>query len=278
MEITLIEFFQQNEWAFDAFMWMVVFTPILVIIIITIWWGKRKKRKARQRAQAMQRYASLNGYYYYPVVYNLYHYNNEKDPQLKKEYKVELEIQHEVDDLYQLKMPHQDLMEFSHDLALFGAGHLYNKIARNILEKNERGLIFLIFDYSYDMSGKYTTLYTQTVVRFHSAQRNWPVFGIRPEGVLDRLGAALGDMDVDFDEYPVFSRQYAVIGNTDDEIRKFLTPDRIQFFEELASRGLGLTVEGAGPDFLVYRHNTLVETGDLDAFLQQAREIYGALS
>lgn len=137
------------------------------------------------------------------------------------------------------------------------------------------GGAFLLFDFRYVVpSGKNSTSIEQTMVAFELPGTHFPAFELRPEGVFARIGQALGDPDIDFDNSPEFSRQYQLRGRDIEAVR--------QLFERYAvpylANTTGWSVEGAGRWLVVYRGKTREKTEDLSAFMTSARTVMQTLA
>lgn len=75
-----------------------------------------------------------------------------------------------------------------------------------------------------------------------------PQFMMRPEGLFEKLGSLAGMTDVNFEEYPVFSKKYWLrSAHTQDELRRFFTPELVGMLE----REPGWEVESS-EDYLLF--------------------------
>lgn len=109
-----------------------------------------------------------------------------------------------------------------------------------------------------------------TVVLFESTQLSLPCFLLRPEGILHKIGTALVDTDIDFDEFPKFSRQYLLRG-PEEQVRNVFNSNVLSYFDN----DPGWTLEGFETQLLVYRDKERVASKeDFQEFVQQARMIF----
>ncbi|MHC4991977.1 MAG: hypothetical protein ACYTGC_13465, partial [Planctomycetota bacterium] len=90
-----------------------------------------------------------------------------------------------------------------------------------------------------------------------------------------KLAEALGMRDIDFEDFPEFSKKYALSGPNDEEIRKVFTPDVI---DQLRHRERRPCVESAGGWLLVYRHGRRQPPDRIYEFLEEAFEICNQLT
>jgi hypothetical protein len=110
----------------------------------------------------------------------------------------------------------------------------------------------------------------ETAVLFESEKLSLPYFCLRPEGILQKIGSAFGDPDIDFSEFPKFSSQYLLQG-AEEEVRKVFNSNVLSYFEN----HLGWTLEGFGAQLLVYlKKQSIASKEDFQELLQYARTIF----
>ncbi len=128
-----------------------------------------------------------------------------------------------------------------------------------------------LFDYSYTISnGKSSTTYHQTVYFINSKALGIPEFRLKPETLLHKIGHLLGIQDIDFEEYPVFSRQYELKSREEDLVRSFFDHRVLHFF----SNEKKWHVQAIGYFFVFYRHKSLVPPGEIEDFLGRGNYLY----
>ena len=92
-----------------------------------------------------------------------------------------------------------------------------------------------------------------------------PLFTVEKEHILDKIAALAGYDDIDFQNFERFSEDYRLKGQNEEEIRKFFTPELIEYFE----KGLPYRLESSGNKLLVLGKERLMsvnETENLVAF------------
>lgn len=92
-----------------------------------------------------------------------------------------------------------------------------------------------------------------------SARIQVPRFRLCPERGIEKLAAALGMRDVDFDTHPRFSASYFLSTQDEARIRPLFRPDVLAFFESHP----GMYVEGIGDMLLIYRPGEALELEEL---------------
>jgi hypothetical protein len=138
----------------------------------------------------------------------------------------------------------------------------------NIMTGSFTGLKTSLFDYSYTIStGKSASTITQTVAAYTQG-RSLPLFEMRPEGFLDRIGDAFVHNDIDFDSNPEFSRRYLLRGPEPEKIRALFTPALLTFFEGFNTEDKW-HIEGNGNSLLLYRSAVIVDAEQIISFRDQ---------
>ncbi|MGB0522153.1 MAG: hypothetical protein ACPGJS_04295 [Flammeovirgaceae bacterium] len=138
--------------------------------------------------------------------------------------------------------------------------------AYNIFTGNADDLQVKLFDYRYTVgSGKSSSTYNQTIAYFQSDQLLLPKFKMRPENVFHRIGNTFGMQDINFKEYPLFSKQYLLQGEHEEAIRELFTRQKLELFTEHK----GLCVEGDMHQLLIYRNGKRVSPEEIPSFLQE---------
>jgi hypothetical protein len=154
--------------------------------------------------------------------------------------------------------------------AVFGRGR--NRRFDNAMSAFSAGFKTSLFDYSFTVGGgKNSHTFSQTVAAY--SQQLWlPLFEIRPEGFLDRIGDAFVHKDIDFESHPDFSRRYLLRGPDESEIRRLFCPDLLTFLEEL-SRENKWHIEGADSTLFLYRSDVTIRADELPSFLEETSAI-----
>lgn len=121
-------------------------------------------------------------------------------------------------------------------------------------------------------SSSHTT--TTTVAYFESPHLTWPTFTMQPEGrVLGLLAGIVGLQDIDFDDYPIFSGKYHLSGHHPDAVRALFTSELPQHFSEQH----GVQVQAQQNRLLLLRPGEQCEPDQMEAFIQQALQVFGLL-
>lgn len=160
--------------------------------------------------------------------------------------------------------------------ALLGDFELFNKGRRrritNILSKNI-GLMdekINIFDYQYTIStGKSANTYYQTVFFIQSKSLGLPEMLVFPEHLFHKVGSLFGMQDIDFEEWPEFSRKFLVQGD-EWRIRRLMNRELSKFF--LIERHWCL--ESIGFYLIFYRKKKLVKPSSVKALYSKGMTLY----
>lgn len=152
---------------------------------------------------------------------------------------------------------------------LFSKG--YAKKGSNVLSKHSTERDLTIFDYRYTTGGgKNSHTWSQTVVLYQSNRLQLPSFTLRPENVFHKIGKSFGYKDIDFDTYPIFSKQYLLRGEDEMKVRKLFTERALSYFDEKK----GFCVEGDGTQLLFYRSSKKVSPQNMPVFLETGLEVF----
>jgi hypothetical protein len=138
------------------------------------------------------------------------------------------------------------------------------------LRGTAHALEFVAFEFS-EGSGKSKRL--TTVVAFSTRGMRLPAFTLTRENVLHRVaGAVAGYQDVDFDEFPVFSRTFLLRGPDEAALRAWFTPSRLNALERARQSRLRWNLESAH-DWLLYYHRRRLPPRDYATFIEDAARV-----
>jgi len=161
------------------------------------------------------------------------------------------------------------------DFRLFRKGR--RKRIRNILQSRSALLDMdvHIFDYHYIRGGGNSVRrFEQTVFFVQSKQLGLPEFWMKPESILDKVGALLGIEDIDFENYPEFSNRYLLKGPDEDFIRSTMNHQVLKFF----SVEKNWCLEGVNYYLIFYRPNKLLAPQQIVSFYKKGMHIVDMLS
>lgn len=155
-------------------------------------------------------------------------------------------------------------------LNLFDTGH--SRKTKNIISIPFKKSKIFLFDYYYTVgSGKNSTTYSQTVAIYKSDNK-FPSFSMRPEGFFDSITSLIGYNDIDFPEYPSFSKSYYLKSKNEVLIREFFTDNRIRIFEQYP----GWYVEG-NENFIVFYKKKLVSLKNYLSYIDEINKLLTSL-
>lgn len=158
------------------------------------------------------------------------------------------------------------LLPYLEDFQLFRRGR--RKELLNVLEEVHPMLEYRLhlFDYQfYRGRGKHRRIHKQTVFFIRSRKLGLPAFHMRPESILHNLGEWLRlRRDIDFSDFPQFSKQYELQGADEDYIRATMTEEVLHFFTEHKNWHL----EGVNYYLILYKKNRLIPASEIKDFLR----------
>jgi hypothetical protein len=165
-----------------------------------------------------------------------------------------------------------DLLSQLSSFKLFSQGRA--RKMKNLIQGDSGEVKIAIFDYQYTTgSGKQTKTTQQSVALINSIDLICPDFRIRPEGLLDKIGGAMGFQNIDFETHPKFSGLFVLQGSSEEEIRKYFTPNLIEFFEQKP----GISVQANSGTMFFFRPGKRIKPAELKDLLAQAYEVFGVM-
>ena len=148
---------------------------------------------------------------------------------------------------------------------------------KNLMLGHSGEMDIALLEFSYTIgSGKERRTVTQTVVRIKAQALNLPSFTLCPENFLHKIGSVFGYKDIDFKEFPFFSKKYLLRGPNDEEIRSFFSQDIIKFCEERMQKGKikGINIQADQNDFIYFHDGKRLPVKSLQGFLQEAIDLF----
>lgn len=159
------------------------------------------------------------------------------------------------------------------DFTLFSQGR--SRKMKNLMQGTSSETAVSIFDYRYTVgSGKNSSTHKQTVICFQSDRLNLPNFVLRPERWYHKIGSMFGYQDINFGDFPEFSRKYLLRGDNEQGVRDLFTADVVDFFEQLD----GVCAEGHVGKLVVYRAGKRAKPADVRAFLKECFGVFSELT
>lgn len=156
---------------------------------------------------------------------------------------------------------------------LFSQGH--NRRIANVLRGTASNLQIAVFDYRYTTgAGQHQSTHSQSVLLFESPSVEFPAFSLRPEHIFHRIGAVFGYQDIDFDEFPEFSKHYLLQAEDEPTIRRFFSQEALEHL----STHQGICIEGGGGKLIVYRSRKKVAPEVIEDFIRDGVLLYAMLS
>jgi hypothetical protein len=149
---------------------------------------------------------------------------------------------------------------FSH-----GTQRRIHNLMQGSIKRQGKSLTVAIFDYSYTQmihNPSEDDTFCQTVLLFYDESLNVPGFSLRPEHIMDKFANLIGCEDINFSEFPNFSKRYRLQGNQPHQVRSLFQPNLIKFFE-----GQKICTEAQGP-YVVIFPSTMSAAGRKGAHMQ----------
>jgi hypothetical protein len=152
---------------------------------------------------------------------------------------------------------------------LFQQGH--SRHASNICHGEVKGIKVCLFDYQYTTgSGKNSQTHYQTVLIANKKILFKPL-DIRPENFMDKIGAAIGFDDIDF-ESAEFSKKFYVKSPDKKFAYDIIHPRMMEFL--LKTRNLYIEAEGCE---ILFHHGRRLSISELEILLLEAEGFYNLI-
>lgn len=137
--------------------------------------------------------------------------------------------------IYKEKMDLPFLKEFHKDLDNGWREHsklLFGE-SSNILTGRKNNRNIYISDQTYTTGGnQHRTFHIKTITAIELDEAQLPIMCLYPEGFLDTIWDGLTRYDIDFAQFPVFSKKYILYGKNEKQIRDFFDPQILTFYEQ----------------------------------------------
>jgi hypothetical protein len=159
-------------------------------------------------------------------------------------------------------------LENSLSVPLFEKGH--SRKIKNLVEGHREGINWRIFDYYYTEGyGKNSVVHTQTLI-IPELRSGVPEFTLRPENIFNKIGNIFGYKDIDFDNYPEFSKKYLLKGKREADVRKVFSPEVIRLIEKMKKR---LCLESDGKSLVCYLANQRMNSSEISSVMSALAEV-----
>ncbi len=102
------------------------------------------------------------------------------------------------------------------------------------VKRKGQSVTVAIFDYRYTVGANFDdddNCFFLTALVFYDESLNLPGFELRREHLMDKMANVLGSQDINFSDFPTFSKQYRLLGAMPDRIRAFFQPNIIKFYQ-----------------------------------------------
>ena len=146
-----------------------------------------------------------------------------------------------------------------------------NRTLRNVIEGYWKGMPVCVGDYAYTTgSGKNKSTHRQTIVVLGYAESHVPEFSLESKNIFHNIRNLFGQSDINFSDYPDFSKRYQLTGPDELAIRDCFTSEVLTFFESHRS----FCVESLGAALLYYKRGYRVKPQEWQKLMNTAYRVY----
>mgnify|MGYP001165212257 FL=1 len=137
-----------------------------------------------------------------------------------------------------------------------------------------------IFDYHYVTGGgKNSSHHSQTVIAYEICSKDGfqlPQFTCKPERFFHKFADMFGFEDIDFEQYPEFSKAYRLKGENEDSVRKIFNETVIRQLE--AESEQRWNVDGSGELLVIHKNDRIIKPEDCPQFLLDCTTLLNAMT
>ena len=163
---------------------------------------------------------------------------------------------------------HQQIPAVVQSFNLFSKGR--SRQVSNVLRGLHNGQDVFVFDYRYTTgSGKHRRTYSYTVALVQVDGLVMPAFSLVPKTLFHTIGGWFGYQDINFEGYPLFSKQYLLRGSDEVGIRQQFNSRVFPFYE---SKHRTCT-EGLGHTLIYYRTGGKLHPQEWASLVNQAQQV-----
>ena len=163
-------------------------------------------------------------------------------------------------------------------IALFEKGR--SRKVLNLIKGTFEDINTLIFDYHYVTGGgKNSSHHSQTVIAYKICSKDGfqlPQFTCKPERFYHKFADMFGFEDIDFEQYPKFSKAYRLNGDNADSVRKVFNETVIRQLE--AESKQRWNVDAAGEWIVLHKYNKIIKPNDCPQFLLDCTTLLNAMT
>ena len=135
-----------------------------------------------------------------------------------------------------------------------------------------------IADVCFNEGQAFTAETINSTVMVLKLNRSLPIFTMEKERayekLFDRVIAFTGYRDLEFQLFSKFSKKLMIMGNNEDELQSFFTPEVVQFFEEHQISH----IESNGEALLIFNKLKLARTDETMEFIEYGQELTALLN
>lgn len=171
------------------------------------------------------------------------------------------------------KKPDPQVLHHHAGFHLFNQGHSRN--AANLMERSLSGTDTAYFEYRYTTGhGKNSSVHRQSIISVSNPGVSFPQFVLGPENFLHRIYQKFAGTDINFENYPEFSRQFQLKGLGEAGIRELFADEVIRFLEG----SKGLNIESSGNRIIFYKKRSRCSVKQIEQFIRDSLECYTLLA
>ena len=140
-------------------------------------------------------------------------------------------------------------------------------------EFTDTGVDWQISDIVFDEGAMHSREVYKTTVQLLHLPKPIPTFVLEQEGIFDKLFDKVLSFtthkDIDFDEFPVFSKKLKLTGEDDHGIKSLFTPELISFLESEEI----YHIECNGNALIIFKSLRIANTGEIKNMVRYSEDL-----
>jgi hypothetical protein len=144
----------------------------------------------------------------------------------------------------------------------------------NLMRGKSQRIEVAICDYSYVVqSGEHSNVSRQTVIYFQSAALALPQFMLSPKTFFHKIGSLFTSKNIEFENHPLFDKNYVLRGHDADAIRQLFTEDVLLFFDQ----NPGWQSEGLDQNLVLHKPGKRLPSAEISGLLETGLQVLSLL-
>lgn len=141
----------------------------------------------------------------------------------------------------------------------------------NLMQGTRSGIKWTIFEYQFRTGGgRNSSTEKQTVAMVKLKNANLPHFYLSQKNIFHKIGSKFGYQDINFENNPLFSKNYLLRGEDEPAIRKMFNSNILTYLEQKLTKA---TIEAEGNQLIYYTRKKRIKPDQMMTFIDDVGEL-----